>query len=400
MADELIPTPNLDISDEEMLAAQAIAYTVGSLTSDRVNSQIQTLRNLLDILAGTNAPVPICAELTNANPSSPHTVLLEAQAWLLAQIARRINQVPRQNQIEFARLFGIELRAATAATTTLLFTFNGNTTVPQGTQISTSDGKYIFTTDADATSNLSQSTHASVTATRTVTGHTQLLPGTLTKLVSGAASVVSVINQYAVDSGADAETIDSALQRARNYQQRGERIVSSRDLETAVLDEALNGNGIVRAFAFVKSGDWTTMVAGYTTLVVMTNAGFAVSDDVRAKINALIQQTIGNEFVYVADPQFVDFNVGVSVRLTGISSQTATLAAIERNLRAFYAPSASGFGRPILRAEIISIIEGTTGVQRIQAQPLGLILASPLVDTEVAPYMMPRVVSVNIAVVL
>ena len=59
------------------------------------------------------------------------------------------------------------------------------------------------------------------------------------------------------------------------------------------------------------------------------------------------------------------------LKLTGLATQSATLAAVESNLRAFYAVAASNFGRAILRSEIIAIIEGTTGVDRIEPQPDG-----------------------------
>ena len=119
----LIPTPNLDIRNEAQMAAQAIGRTAGGLTADAARGQIASLNELLLLIQGGNLPSqPLCPELTNANPSAPHTVLLEAQAWLLAQVARKINQVPQQNRIEFSRLFGIELKAAAKATTTLRFT--------------------------------------------------------------------------------------------------------------------------------------------------------------------------------------------------------------------------------------------------------------------------------------
>src|SRR2546423_15391781 len=118
----LIPAPNLDLRDEEQIAAQAIARVSGLLTVEQIDVQIETLRRLRTMVEGGAITSPVCPELTNANPSSPHAVLLEAQAWLLAQVARRIHLLPVRDQIEFARLFGIELRAATQASATLRFT--------------------------------------------------------------------------------------------------------------------------------------------------------------------------------------------------------------------------------------------------------------------------------------
>ncbi len=75
----LIPSPVLDARDEELIAAQAIARVSGGWTLDNVDKAIQTFRQLRDVIAAGNL-APVCPELTNANPSSPHTVLLEAMA--------------------------------------------------------------------------------------------------------------------------------------------------------------------------------------------------------------------------------------------------------------------------------------------------------------------------------
>src|SRR5438105_1194085 len=146
----LIPPPDLDIRDEELIAAQAIARVSGTLTVEQIDTQIETLRHLRTMVESGTLSVPACPELTNANPSSPHTVLLEAQAWLLAQVAYRINLLPVRDEIEFARLFQIELRAATNPTTTLLFTvappLGVSVTIPIGTQVADGDSTVVFET--------------------------------------------------------------------------------------------------------------------------------------------------------------------------------------------------------------------------------------------------------------
>jgi uncharacterized phage protein gp47/JayE len=398
----LIPAPDLDIRNEEQIAAQAIARVSGGLSLERINAFITTLRELIPMVeSGTLAP-PLCPELTNANPSSPHVVLLEAISWLLSLQARHINQLPRKVEIEFARLFGIELRVAQKATARLQFTVNPppatNATIPVGTEVSTQDGSYVFLTDSTLFI-LAGTLTATVAATRTIAGPTLLSPSTLTHLVDPVAWVESVTNLAAVDSGTDDETVDAALDRARSYQRRGKRLVSASDLEDAILEDVLLGNGIVRAFPLIRQGEWNELHAGHTTVVVMTRNANAVSDDVKHAINDLMSQAIGSQFIYIQDPLFVDFVIGVDVRLTGLASQSATIAAIKANLQRFYAGKASNFGRSILRAEIIAVIEGTQGVERIVAQTSGDILASPLLDVDVAPYELPRLGDIDVNVV-
>ncbi|HKO43320.1 MAG TPA: baseplate J/gp47 family protein [Pyrinomonadaceae bacterium] len=410
----LLVAPDLDIRDEEALAAEAIARTSGSLTVERVDSLVVMLRDELRPRVAAGELIPVCPELTNANPSSPHTVLLEVMGWLLAQIARRINRLPERDAIEFHRLFGIELREATAATTTLEFAATPvedvDVVVPAGTQVTTGDGLYVFETDAELVIPYPE-TEGSVTATRTVAGRLLLAPGTLVVMEDAIAFVSGVSNPEPVDSGTDAETVDQALLRARNYQRRAERLVSARDVEDFVLEEVLGGNGIVRAFPFVRAVEDEDLTAeqiadafaepkaGHTTIVVMTSSGAAVSQEVKDAIHAGLEQMIGSQFMYILDPQFVTFSVNANIKIEGITPQLAIVAAVEKNLRDFYATKKGNFGRRVLRSEIIAIIEGTPGVDRIVSDEDGPIVGTPAADLTLAPYQLPKLENVTLTVV-
>jgi baseplate J-like protein len=403
MAD-LIPAPDLEIRDEEQLAAEAIGRTSGGLTVSLVESQIEERRRLLDLLlAGALTDPPICPELTNANPSAPHTVGLEAQGWMLAQMAYRINQFPKRDQIEFARLFKRELRAAEPAETMLEFSVappdGVDVTVPIGTQVSTDDdGKIVFETTEDLVIPFGAAT-AQVTGHARLAGALLLAPAQLTKMVDPVAWVDSVTNPDAIDGGGNDESIEEALERARNYQQRAERLVTTRDLELAVREDVLRGNGIVRGFPFIAAGEFNAAVKrpGHTTLVVMTRNGNPVSADAKKVINSVLETAVGNQFIYISDPIYVPFNVSANVLLLASAPELATLEAIEANLRDFYAPKRERFGRKISRAEIITVIEDTAGVDRIEAQQQGgAILASPLADVKLEPWQLPQLVTVTL----
>lgn len=398
----MIEYPQLEIRNEDRLAAEAIARTSGGLTLEILNRQIETRRELLKLVQeGLDAP--ICPELTNANPSSPHTVILEAMTWLLAQMADRINRVPEQNLIAFANLFGIERRAATPAMTTLRFTVDPpadtDVTVPAGTQVQTEDGKWVFETTVELVIPYGDET-GEVPATRTQAGHTLLNANVLVSLIDTPAYVTAVTNPNAIDSGLDLEPIEQTLERVRRFQRRGLRIVTSQDLEDAILDEGLEGNGVVRAFPFVRNGEFASGVkhVGHTTVVVATRTGEAIDAAAVTRIAALMDQVVGNQFVYVRDPDYVEFNVSATVKLLAGALQSSVVTAIEANLRNFYSASRELFGRPILRSEIMAVIEGTAGVDYIVAGESS-ILAAPTADTRIAEYQLAKLEEVTIDVV-
>ena len=395
----LIPTPQLDPRNEDRLAAEAIARTSGAMTVELLQAQIRERQEWIKYLQSGGPPPAYCPELTNANPSAPHTVLLEATAWLLGQFGWRLNLVPEKNLIQFARLFGIELRPATAAQTTLRFVAaappDTDVTIPAGTQAATQDGAYLFAT-AEELVIVSGNEAGDVAATRAVTGHTLLTPNALTRLDESLAFVQSVTNPDAVDSGSALETVESALARMRAYQRRGERLVTAPDIEEAIREEILRGAGVVRAYPFIKDGDFNNRHAGHTSVIVMTGAGDAVDDATRGRINALLEQVIGNQFTYILDPFAVDFNVEATIRLTALAARSAVLAAVENRLRGFYQAAAANFGRAILRSEIIATIEGTEGVDRIESAPDAPIIASPLADARLLVWQTPRLVNVTL----
>ena len=137
---------------------------------------------------------------------------------------------------------------------------------------------------------------------------------------------------------------------------------------------------------------------GHTTVIVMTKNGETIDEIASAKIAALLEQAVGNQFIYVVNPLFVNFDIEVDVRLNTGSPSGAIVAAVERNLRNFYSPSREQFGRAIYRSENIAVIEGTNGVDRIEASS-SQILISPLTDTKTREFELPRLVGVQINVV-
>jgi uncharacterized phage protein gp47/JayE len=398
----MIEYPSLEIRNADRLAADAIGRVSGGVTTEVVEAQIAARRELLKLIEG-GLEEPICPELTNANPSSPHTVMLEAFAWVLDQQAYRINQVPKQNLIAFANLLGIEQRPATAAVTVLRFTVDPPpstpTVIPAGTTVSTADGRYVFETIEELTIAADAEDLGEVEAVRTVAGHTLLQPDVLTLLVDTPAYVETVTNPNAVDSGTEIESLDSVLERVRRYARRGERIVSTKDLEDAIRDEALQGTGVVRAWPFIKNGDFQNKrLVGHTSVIVMTKTGDVVDAPTRRRINAVTDTAVGNQFIYVVDPSFVEFDIEANVKLNSGSPEGEVLTAIERNLRAFYTAAKEQFGRPILRSEIIAVIEGTEGVDRIVAAEPS-ILISPTADVRLVEYQMPKLGDVTMNVV-
>lgn len=406
----LIPAPVLDDRSEEQFVAEMIAHVSGSLSVAMIDQKIAVLRELRALVDAGSLEPAVCPELTNANPSSPHTVLLEQLGIACYHQAYLLNQLPVRDQIAFANLFVEGPRAALKATTTLRFTSDGqhDAVVPAGTIVTTADGSISFQTTADLTIPADpDNTTGDVAAEAVADGPVLLTDSTLTTLSDAIAFIVEVANPDPVDSGAEAETVDEALARARRYQRRGLRLVSAQDVEDYVFDEILAGVGIVKVFPFIREGDFTEHHAGYTSIVVMTPNGHGISDEIEAAIYDGLPQMIGSQFVFVLtptdidaepDPLFVTFDVAATIKIETIANELGVKAAVEKSLRDFYAVKKGNFGRKILRSEIIAVIEGTSGVDRLVSDADGPIVQTPGADLDVAVYQLPKLVGVTLTV--
>jgi hypothetical protein len=175
-------------------------------------------------------------------------------------------------------------------------------------------------------------------------------------------------------------------------------LVSTSDIELAVLEDVLVGNGIVKGFPFVAGGDFATDQVGWTTLVVETRDGNPLPSDGKALINKTLLQLVGNQYVSVIDPQYVSFDVTATIALKDHTVGSAVVAAINGALTAVYAPSEGTFGMAILRERIIEVIQDVAGVARIVSGLTGPILASPPADVVLRPWEQPRLGTVTITV--
>lgn len=98
-----------------------------------------------------------CPEWTDINLSDPGVTLIELFAWMTETILYRLNRVPLLHYIKFMDLFGVTLKAPTAATVPVTFWFSApqvrETKVEAGTQIATTQTEnhapVIFATKED-----------------------------------------------------------------------------------------------------------------------------------------------------------------------------------------------------------------------------------------------------------
>ncbi|MDR7867603.1 MAG: baseplate J/gp47 family protein [Sporomusaceae bacterium] len=161
-------------------------------------------------------------------PGDPVRLLLEAVAFMFAQVRNEIDYTGKQNLLAYAVgdnedhlgvLVGTDRLPAAAATATLRFTLSaaqaGAVIIPAGTRATPGDN-LLFATTATATIPAGQ-TYVDAEATCIETGAkgNDYAPGQINKIVDPIQWVASVTNTTTSEGGADIESDDAYRQRIR-----------------------------------------------------------------------------------------------------------------------------------------------------------------------------------------
>ncbi len=159
-------------------------------------------------------------------PGDPVRLLLEAVAFMFAQVRNEIDYTGKQNLLAYAVgdnedhlgvLVGTDRLQAAAATVTLRFTLSaaqgGAVIIPAGTR-ATPGGNLLFATTATATIPAGQ-TYVDAACTETGAKGNDYSPGQINKIVDPIQWVASVTNTTKSEGGADIEKNDAYRERIR-----------------------------------------------------------------------------------------------------------------------------------------------------------------------------------------
>lgn len=128
-------------------------------------------------------------ELSDRSDSNPAVVIIEACGAMFDKLIYQLNRWPRAVVQKALNLAGITLIEATAAAVTQTFTlsnpFASATTIPQGTQVSNTDGSIVFETVDD----LTIAAYASGTGTITITAGSATVTCSTTGFTTGSTWV-------------------------------------------------------------------------------------------------------------------------------------------------------------------------------------------------------------------
>lgn len=230
--------------------------------------------------------------------------------------------------------------------------------------------------------------------------------GTITSMYRAIAYVQGVRNPLAATGGADRETLDAAKKRAPYVIRSRDRAVTAEDFEILALRGSLS---LARARCVPDASH-----QGIIRLVVVPhidpNAELASHlvpspEVMRAVKRYLDDRRLVGTVLDVVAPRYRDVSVKIGLLRRGVGVSERLRSDIERQVRLLLHPLRGGkdgggweFGRPIVKSELVHLVEGVPGVDRVDSITLiDDARRTPVEHVSLAADELPFLVSVDIA---
>lgn len=307
-------------------------------------------------------------------PSDPETILINIAAYAYTVTQLSINEVGKQNLLEFAEgtaldllavPFGVSRLSGSPSRTTLEFSGLNGVFVPEGTRVRSSDGNVIFqTTSAGEISG----GVFSVPAISSVTGESPngYVIGSITTLIDVLPGVSSVTNTETSKGGTPVETDQKLRQRIPRSLDRlspGTRAGyrgAAMDFDPSISDVATVG-----PYERLERQPPDPPRYGEVDLYVLTSDGLppsALLDDLESFFYSEDSIRIVGDLVFILAPTAVSIEVSVDLSVDPDFPLPDILEAVNSNLSGLVQSWRSQLGANILESRLVCAALSPSGV--------------------------------------
>lgn len=230
--------------------------------------------------------------------------------------------------------------------------------------------------------------------------------GTLTSLTRAIAYIETVNNPLAATGGADRESVAEAKERAPYTIKSRDRAVTAEDFEMLALRASTT---LARAKCVPDRGH-----RGAVTLVVVPKAETGNEDMIKRLIPSnevlryvkryLDDRRLVGTILNVTKPRYDDFSLKVTLLRRTVGTSDRLRRDIDDKLRRYLHPLLGGrdgkgweFGRPVLKTELIHVVEEIPGVEGVDALEIRDETRGALVEhVRIDPDELPHLVHVHV----
>ena len=304
-------------------------------------------------------------------PAQIERLMIDVGAYRETVLRMEIQETAKKNLLSYAPLdilkhigepLGVEQLLASSSITTLKFSLDNaldfNFTIPQGTEVETKDGLFVFITNQDVVINEGELS-VSVKATCETTGaaSNNYIIGSINNLITPLSYISKVENITISSGGADDENADNLRDRIRqapekfsNAGSRGAYRYHTLSAHQSIIDVAITSPspGTVNIYPLTLDGNPSQQV-----LDIVLNY---LSDD---KVRPLTDR------VQVLSPIKRDFNIQATIYLYKDADETSVLTTITAKLEEYKNQLSEKLGKSVIKTQIITILNSVYGVFKV-----------------------------------
>lgn len=327
------------------------------------------VRNVDDIVADAIDLLTVRLPEWTPRNGSLEVIFLEAVAQAAAEAAAAANaEVGAVVEAALSSLYGVPRLPGAPATGTLTLTFDTavTTTIPSGTSFLLPDEDLELLTMAAVTVTASATASLPVQTVASTSAVNGLGPTAPVDLLDAIPNAQSVVIDGTLDDGADPESDESFLTRARN---RLARVTSSLvvpdHFAAWVLEQGAASNALgIGAWDGASIGT-AGSDAGHVT-VACYGRGAQLSSTVRGELAEAMQaMTAAGITVHVTEAALTTVAVTVTVTKTTGADAATVKASCEAALTDWLQPATWPFGADVVRNDLIVLLGQVDGVASV-----------------------------------
>jgi hypothetical protein len=300
-------------------------------------------------------------------------VLLELMAQMVAELGYSLNQLPGYDAEVLLRLFGLSRDPGRPAITSVRFTVAASpapVTIPAGTLVVLAPGfgldPVTFATDVDLVVATGATTGTvAATAQGPGSGVNGVAAGNTLTVLSAVPYLDSAATAAVITSGTDPEDAQAFLRRGAPRFSRLTDTLTKPEHFTAA---ALETPGVKRAATYdlTTPGSPVGSTPGHVTIAVAGANGAPLASADRDALQADLQASAYVlSTVHAVDATVSALDVAATVTaLPGYPAATVQ-ANVTTALDSYLSPDAWAFGASVYRNELIALVDGVIGVDRV-----------------------------------
>jgi Baseplate J-like protein len=330
--------------------------------------------------------------LNDFSSSSPLRVLIEGQAFCMAELLYYCNKILEGLVVAYLSAFGVERRLGTAATAQITFTLSAGLqspyVIPQGFIVASRSGNVSFETTALVVfpPGTIEASCPAICQQEGVIGN--IPEGLIDRILQPLAYLKSAVNLQPSSGGSEEETQEDAIERGI-AQIRRRNLVSAQDYEDQVV-EILGVGSVAKAIGNL-SADKSSFQRGSVHVFCLDAAGNPPNVATVSQLNESMKSRIMvGSVLWISGITQINVDVDIVAKMLPGDDSRDVAEVLWNAVKEFLAPTSFPVGRDLILNELEFAMRSTARAAYIDSIKINGYGANLLVQNE---FSMPKAYS-------